>query len=97
MFGALFVLFSVLTLIHDTRALPFYNLDDTKIIRVGSTDIVRLSIGHVEPPSDVSAAVCFKTLFGDIDLGIVIQWAGTCDLWIELMATKMRKASLTQP
>jgi hypothetical protein len=24
----------------------------------------------------VSVAVCFKTLFGNIDIGIVLQWAG---------------------
>jgi len=39
-------------------------------------DVVNLAIKHVEPASNVSAAVCFKTLFGDIDLGVVIQWAG---------------------
>lgn len=97
LFGALFVLSSVLTLIHDTRTLQFYNFDDKTEIPVGYTDIIRLSIGHVESPSDVSAAVCFKTLFGDIDLGVVIEWAGTCDLLIELTATKMLKESLTQP
>jgi hypothetical protein len=41
------------------------------------TNVVDLAIRHVEPPSDITAAVCFKTLFGQIDLGIVIQWAGT--------------------
>jgi len=38
-------------------------------------DIIELSRRHVEPPSEITAAVCFKTLFGDIDLGIVLQWA----------------------
>lgn len=38
--------------------------------------IVGLSRRHVEPTSNVTAAICFKTLFGNIDLGIVIQWAG---------------------
>jgi len=38
-------------------------------------NILELSRRHVEPPSNVTAAVCFKTLFGDIDLGIVLQWA----------------------
>lgn len=42
----------------------------------GSTlDIIELSRRHVEPPSEITAAVCFKTLFGDIDLGTVLQWA----------------------
>jgi hypothetical protein len=42
--------------------------------------IVERSIRHVEPPPlyNITAAVCFKTLFGEIDLGLVIQWAGTC-------------------
>jgi hypothetical protein len=52
--------------------------------------IVERSIRHVEPPplplssssssssnNNITAAVCFKTLFGQIDLGLVIQWAGT--------------------
>jgi hypothetical protein len=54
--------------------------------------IVERSIRHVEPPllplssssssssssnNNITAAVCFKTLFGEIDLGLVIQWAGT--------------------
>jgi len=40
-------------------------------------DVLTLARAHVEPPSNVTAAVCFKTLFGDIDLGIVLQWVGT--------------------
>jgi hypothetical protein len=40
-------------------------------------DVVEISRQHIEPPSDIKAAVCFKTLFGDIDLGIVLQWVGT--------------------
>jgi hypothetical protein len=43
-------------------------------------DLVERSILHQEPPSNISVAVCFKTLFGDIDIGIVIQWAGTFSL-----------------
>lgn len=42
-------------------------------------DIVRLSIDHLEneeSDTDIKAAVCFKTLFGSIDIGLVIQWAG---------------------
>jgi hypothetical protein len=45
--------------------------------RLREINVVDLAIRHVEPQSDVTAAVCFKTLFGQIDLGIVIQWAGT--------------------
>jgi len=37
-------------------------------------DLVELSAQHVEPPSNITAAVCYKTLFGDIDLGLVLQW-----------------------
>ena len=43
----------------------------------GVLDVVELSRHHVEPTSNVTAAVCFKTLFGDIDLGLVLQWVGT--------------------
>jgi hypothetical protein len=43
-------------------------------------DLVERSILHQEPPFNISVAVCFKTLFGDIDIGIVIQWAGTFSL-----------------
>jgi hypothetical protein len=43
-----------------------------------SENVIELSRRHVEPYSNVSAAICFKTLFGDIDLGIVLQWVGTC-------------------
>jgi hypothetical protein len=40
-------------------------------------DLVQLAIQHRESSSaNITAAVCFKTLFGTIDLGIVIQWAG---------------------
>jgi hypothetical protein len=39
-------------------------------------DVVEVSRRHVEPPSNITAAVCFKTLFGDIDLGTVLQWVG---------------------
>jgi hypothetical protein len=52
-------------------------LEPTISDRSREIDVVDLSIRHVEPPSDITAAVCFKTLFGQIDLGIVIQWAGT--------------------
>jgi hypothetical protein len=43
-------------------------------------DLVQLAIQHRESSSanNITAAVCFKTLFGTIDLGIVIQWAGAC-------------------
>jgi hypothetical protein len=43
----------------------------------GVLDVIELSRHHVEPTSNVTAAVCFKTLFGDIDLGLVLQWVGT--------------------
>lgn len=38
-------------------------------------DLIEQSRQHVEPPSEISAAICYKTLFGDIDLKVVIQWA----------------------
>lgn len=76
MFGAFLVLSSVLTMVHDAMIMSsFISRDGTTTVRV--TDVVKLAINHVEPSSDVSAAVCFKTLFGEIDLGVVIQWAGT--------------------
>lgn len=41
-------------------------------------DAVWLSIDHLDQDNaDIKAAVCFKTLFGSIDIGLVIQWAGT--------------------
>jgi hypothetical protein len=52
-------------------------LEPTISDRSREIDVVDLAIRHVEPLSDITAAVCFKTLFGQIDLGIVIQWAGT--------------------
>jgi hypothetical protein len=40
-------------------------------------DVVRLSINYFDHDNtDIKAAVCFKTLFGSIDIGLVIQWAG---------------------
>lgn len=38
-------------------------------------DLIEMSRRHIEPRSKVSVAICFKTLFGSIDLGIVLQWA----------------------
>jgi hypothetical protein len=49
---------------------------NASVSRSATVDLVELSIRHVEPPSNVSVAVCFKTLFGNIDIGIVLQWAG---------------------
>jgi hypothetical protein len=46
------------------------------VLRSETVDLVELSIRHVEPTSNISVAVCFKTLFGNIDIGIVLQWAG---------------------
>ena len=40
----------------------------------GPLDIVELSARHVEPPSNITAAVCYSTLLGDIDLSLVLQW-----------------------
>jgi hypothetical protein len=37
--------------------------------------LIEMSRRHIEPTANVSVAICFKTLFGDIDLGIVLQWA----------------------
>lgn len=42
----------------------------------GSIDVVELSRNHVEPASNITAAVCFKTMFGDIDVGLALQWVG---------------------
>ena len=43
----------------------------------GSIDVIELAKNHVEPASNVRAAVCFKTMFGDIDIALVLQWVGT--------------------
>jgi hypothetical protein len=44
----------------------------------GAIDVIELSRNHVEPvSSNITAAVCYKTLFGDIDIGLVLQWVGT--------------------
>lgn len=40
----------------------------------GSMDIVDLSMRHIEPASNITAAVCYKTLFGNIDISLVLQW-----------------------
>jgi hypothetical protein len=37
-------------------------------------NVLELSKTYQDEPSNITAAVCFKTLFGDIDLGIVLQW-----------------------
>jgi Glycosyltransferase family 92 len=54
--------------------------DDDSNRSSSSGNIVELSVRHREPRSaawhrDLSVAVCFKTLFGEIDLGVVLQWA----------------------
>ena len=46
-----------------------------KSMKVASRNLVELSKMHIEPEANVSVAICFKTLFGEIDLGIVLQWA----------------------
>jgi hypothetical protein len=43
----------------------------------GAIDVIELSWNHVEPASNITAAVCYKTLFGDLDIGLVLQWVGT--------------------
>ena len=43
----------------------------------GAIDVINLARAHVEPASNISAAICFKTMFGDIDIGLVLQWVGT--------------------
>jgi hypothetical protein len=43
--------------------------------QIGTNDLIEMSRRHIEPKSNVSIAICFKTVFGDIDLGIVLQWA----------------------
>lgn len=72
--GVLFVASTLLSLIHDMATMPLYLNQSQRPRPFGTTDVVKLSIKHKEP-SDIKAAVCFKTLFGDIDLGIVLQWA----------------------
>lgn len=42
------------------------------------SNVIELSLLHVEPPHSISAAVCYKALFGTIDFGIILQWVGTC-------------------
>lgn len=43
----------------------------------GAIDVIELARKHVEPASNITAAICYKTLFGDIDIGLVLQWVGT--------------------
>jgi hypothetical protein len=31
---------------------------------------------YQDEPNNITAAVCFKTLFGNIDIGLVLQWVG---------------------
>jgi hypothetical protein len=73
------------TLMMTAMSLPLVVADDHP---PSTVTIVERSIRHVEPPpplplssssnnNNITAAVCFKTLFGEIDLGLVIQWAGT--------------------
>jgi hypothetical protein len=45
--------------------------DDTKSSIV---NVLELSKTYQDEPSNITAAICAKTLFGDIDLGIVLQW-----------------------
>ena len=76
MLGALFAV----SLLHSIRKSVSFNYTGVRrlegLFNEPSIGVINLSIQHVEPISEVSAAVCFKTLFGDIVLGIVIQWAG---------------------
>jgi hypothetical protein len=76
---------SVLSEQHASKIANQVNLAATEMIetksnatvsRSATVDVVELSMRHVEPPSNISVAVCFKTLFGNIDIGIVLQWAG---------------------
>jgi hypothetical protein len=66
---------------------------DSGILTQASLGIVERATRHVEAaaaaPSftNITAAVCFKTLFGHIDLGLVIQWAGTCVVLLLLSGT----------
>lgn len=68
---------------HDSRILRETHqemLHDNSMFQVANIDMVQLAKDYQEPTSslhnhNITAAVCFKTLFGDIDLGIVIQWA----------------------
>ena len=39
-----------------------------------AVDVVQLARLHKEPPSSIRTAICFKTLFGDVDIGLVLQW-----------------------
>jgi hypothetical protein len=39
-----------------------------------TVNVLELSKTYQDERSNITAAVCFKTLFGDIDLGIVLQW-----------------------
>jgi hypothetical protein len=56
------------------------NLEKLSLLRKSAPqsstgDLIEMSRRHIEPPSNVSVAICFKTLFGNIDLGTVLQWA----------------------
>ena len=78
--GFLFFVSTVMTLFHDMKTMQHFTVDGAarrlKKKPFGTTDVVKLAIQHKEPDSNLRTAVCFKTLFGDVDLGIVIQWAG---------------------
>lgn len=79
LFGALCAVTFFASLLQSMRSVSSFYIEDVRRLELPlhvALDVVKLSIHHIEPQTDISAAVCFKTLFGDIDLGIVIQWAG---------------------
>jgi hypothetical protein len=67
------------TLRHATPFLPpLPNADvPTNVSDAVVANVLDLSLRHLEPPHSISAAVCYKALFGTIDCGIVLQWVGT--------------------
>jgi hypothetical protein len=47
--------------------------------------VIELSLKPIEPDvtSNITAAVCYKTLFGNMDFGMVLHLVGMCDRLLE--------------
>jgi hypothetical protein len=56
----------------------------------GAIDVIELSKMHVEPASNITAAVCYKTIFGNIDIGLILQWVGTYLVYSSIMQSRGR-------
>jgi hypothetical protein len=75
----LFGLFHTLRLSAPFIPLPSFPSDDvpSNVSDAAISNVIDLALHHVEAPYSISAAVCYKALFGTIDFGIILQWVGT--------------------